>query len=451
MSSMDSTSNCDESSESDLNPSQEDLAFPLSEANSLFSLSKRLDELLISYESLHKAWPLQEPVRLPAPVENKLSVKDRAEVLDQRAADNEVQVVRERFSKLLLGEDMSGSGKGVSSAVAISNAITNLYATVFGNCHKLEPLPAEKKILWQREMDCLLSVCDYIVELFPSSQSLPDGTKLEVMATRPRSDISINLPALEKLDAMLLDMLDDFEKTEFWYIDENKSLLQDNAVTPLVTTPHRSVDKWWLPVPSLPNAGISEKAIKDLRQKRDCAYQIHKAALAINCAILAEMEIPESYIQALPKSGRACVGDSIYRYMSTLDRFSPEHLIDCLKISSEHEALALANCVEAAMYVWQRKARPARSKPSWSIVKELMDASDKNFVLATRAESVLLSLRNQFPSLPQSRVDTSKIQHNKDVGQAILESYSRVLESLAHNIVSLIDDVLFTDASVKQK
>jgi PRONE (Plant-specific Rop nucleotide exchanger) len=53
---------------------------------------------------------------------------------------------------------------------------------VFGNCHKLEPLPVEKKTMWQREMDCLLSVCEYIVELFPSSQSLPDGTKLEVSA-----------------------------------------------------------------------------------------------------------------------------------------------------------------------------------------------------------------------------------------------------------------------------
>lgn len=53
---------------------------------------------------------------------------------------------------------------------------------MFGNCHKLEPLPVEKKIMWQREMDCLLSVCEYIVELFPSSHSLPDGTKLEVGA-----------------------------------------------------------------------------------------------------------------------------------------------------------------------------------------------------------------------------------------------------------------------------
>ena len=125
-----------------------------------------------------------------------------------------MELVKERFSKLLLGEDMSGGGKGVCTAVAISNAITNLYgtharersqiklrtirvlasssvstnmpfdcfvsATVFGSCHKLEPLPAGKKAMWRREMDCLLSVCDYIVEFYPTTQTLPDGTKVEV-------------------------------------------------------------------------------------------------------------------------------------------------------------------------------------------------------------------------------------------------------------------------------
>ena len=34
--------------------------------------------------------------------------------------------MKERFAKLLLGEDMSGGGKGVSSALALTNAITNL-------------------------------------------------------------------------------------------------------------------------------------------------------------------------------------------------------------------------------------------------------------------------------------------------------------------------------------
>jgi hypothetical protein len=38
----------------------------------------------------------------------------------------ELELMKERFSKLLLGEDMSGSGKGVCTALAISNAITNL-------------------------------------------------------------------------------------------------------------------------------------------------------------------------------------------------------------------------------------------------------------------------------------------------------------------------------------
>lgn len=38
----------------------------------------------------------------------------------------DLDLMKEKFSKLLLGEDMSGGGKGVSSALALSNAITNL-------------------------------------------------------------------------------------------------------------------------------------------------------------------------------------------------------------------------------------------------------------------------------------------------------------------------------------
>lgn len=39
--------------------------------------------------------------------------------------------MKERFAKLLLGEDMSGGGKGVGTALAISNAITNLSGKLF--------------------------------------------------------------------------------------------------------------------------------------------------------------------------------------------------------------------------------------------------------------------------------------------------------------------------------
>ena len=123
-----------------------------------------------------------------------------------------MDMMKERFAKLLLGEDMSGSGKGVCSALAISNAITNLcgmlflskfsvwshspsvnykivtyfisvycVATIFGQLWRLEPLPTEKKSMWRREMEWLLCVSDHIVELIPSWQTFPDGSKLEVV------------------------------------------------------------------------------------------------------------------------------------------------------------------------------------------------------------------------------------------------------------------------------
>lgn len=53
-------------------------------------------------------------------------------------------------------------------------------ASVFGQHQRLEPLHPDKKIMWKREMNCLLSVCDYIVEFVSTSQMLQDGTTIEV-------------------------------------------------------------------------------------------------------------------------------------------------------------------------------------------------------------------------------------------------------------------------------
>jgi hypothetical protein len=54
-------------------------------------------------------------------------------------------------------------------------------ATVFGTCHRLQPLPPEKKAMWNREMDCLLSICEYIVEFSPKVQAMPDGSTHDVI------------------------------------------------------------------------------------------------------------------------------------------------------------------------------------------------------------------------------------------------------------------------------
>lgn len=125
----------------------------------------------------------------------------------------ELERMKERFAKLLLADDMSGSGKGVTTAVAISNAITNLYceflhnvglllfsfpnifsfyflkwsglfvATVFGHSLRLEPLNQEKKVMWKKEMECLLAVCDHMVEFISShSKKVQDDLPKKVRA-----------------------------------------------------------------------------------------------------------------------------------------------------------------------------------------------------------------------------------------------------------------------------
>ncbi|KAK4266839.1 hypothetical protein QN277_023707 [Acacia crassicarpa] len=413
-------------------------------------------------EPLPSRWPASKPRANLAGVSG-LGVKQQQRNLlnvklgdDQDLLSSELEMMKERFSKLLLGEDMSGGGKGVCTAVTISNSITNLYATVFGQNLKLEPLKPEKKVMWRREMNCLLSLCDYIVEFAPTAQYLADGTVVEMMTSRPRSDIYINLPALRKLDAMLIEILDSFYDSEFWYVEQGSLSGDSNRsrASSFRRIVQRKDEKWWLPVPCVLPGGLSDKSRKHLREKRDCANQVHKAAMSINNSIIAEMDIPETYMAGLPKSGRTSLRDSMYRYMCIPDKFTPEHLLNHLKISSEHEALELADRVEASMYAWRRKACLSHSKSSWSQVKDLMSESDridKNYMLAERAETLLFCLKQRYPELSQTSLDVCKIQYNRDVGKAILESYSRVLEGLAFNIVAWIEDVLHEDKIMRKQ
>lgn len=63
----------------------------------------------------------------------------------------------------------------------------------------------------------------------------------------------------------------------------------------------REEDKWWLPTPKVPPNGLSDIIRKWLLFQKDSVNQVLKAALAMNAHILTEMEIPESYIDGLPK------------------------------------------------------------------------------------------------------------------------------------------------------
>ncbi|KAI3711622.1 hypothetical protein L1987_70161 [Smallanthus sonchifolius] len=340
--------------------------------------------------------------------------------------------MKDRFAKLILREDMSGGGKGVSSALVLSNAITNLAASAFGEQHKLAPMAEDRKKRWRREVGWLLSVTDYIVEFVPSQQTSKDGSNMEVMMTKQRGDLRMNIPALKKLDAMLIGCLDNFKnQNQFWYVSKDADESEKGV---------QRCDKWWLPTVKVPPEGLSEESRKWMQSQKDCVNQVLKASMAINAEILAEMEIPDNYIDDLPKNGRESLGDLIYKSI-TVDSFDPGQFLSTMDLSTEINVLDLKNKIEASIVIWKRKMHQKDSKSSWSSAISM----EKRELFEDRAETILLLLKQQFPGLPQSSLEICKIESNKDVGHAILESYSRVLESLASTVMNRIEDVLYAD------
>ncbi|KAL2348767.1 hypothetical protein Fmac_002767 [Flemingia macrophylla] len=356
---------------------------------------------------------------------------------------SDIEAMKEKFSKLLLGEDVTGGTKGLNTALALSNAITNLAVTVFGELWKLEPLSEERKRKWKREMEWFLSPTNYMVELVPSKQSSSNGGIFEIMTPKARADIHMNLPALQKLDSMLIEALDSMVNTEFWYAEEGSWAEGRN------TNAHHS-KKWWLPSPQVPKSGLSDSERKRLLHKGRVVRQLFKAAKSINESVLLEMPVPEIIKDALKKSGKANLGRELHKVL-TAESSSGDDMLKSLNLKSENSVLETVNRLEAAIFSWKQRSAeqisgksPVRS--SWStFVKDPMSEVDKMQLLLDRAETLLHLLKIRYPNLPQTFLDATKVQYGKDIGHSILEAYSRVLGNLAFSILSRIGDILQED------
>ncbi|CAH8288600.1 unnamed protein product [Eruca vesicaria subsp. sativa] len=350
----------------------------------------------------------------------------------KQAKTTNMEVMREIFAKLLLGEDMSGGGEGVTSALALSNAITNLADSVFGEQMKLQPMDPKRKKIWRKEMKWLLSVVDHIVQFVPSKQVAKTGNFTEIMVTKKRDDLLINIPALRKLDSVLLETLDKFkDHKEFWYVPRDVENTENNG------DQKKDDQNPCLPVVKFPSDGLSEESRKFLRSQKESVSQVLKAATAINAQVLSEMRIPDNYIDSLPKKGKTSLGDFLYKSV-TDEYFDPGYFLSSCDLSTKHKVLDLKNRIESSMVIWKRKMN---HKEQWGSLVSL----EKRELFEVRVETILAMLKQKFPEILQSSLEISKIKNNKDVGHAILESYSRVLESLASKIMSRIENVLEAD------
>ncbi|CAH8384314.1 unnamed protein product [Eruca vesicaria subsp. sativa] len=373
---------------------------------------------------------------------------------------SDVETMKEKFSKLLLGEDVTGGCKGVQTALALSNAITHLATSVFGELWKLEPLSEDNKQRWRREMDWLLSPCSHMIELVPSKLDGKNGTSFEIMTSKPRADIHMNLPALKKLDSMLIvcspslfirsltscffllilmkaqETLDSMVNKEFWYSEVGR---------------RSESSRWWLPSPKVSKTGLSSLGRKNLLEKGNVVYQIFKAAKSINEEVLLDMPLPTIIKDSLPKSGKTRLGDELLRMLAS-ESTSVDEIFVSLRIRTEHGALETVNRLEAAIYAWKDRSAEQESsgrshvRGSWSLVRESLSEISRIKSLINKAERLNGQIKSKFSNLPHSFLDATKIQYGKDIGHAILEAYSRILASLAFRLLSRIREILQEDA-----
>ena len=162
---------------------------------------------------------------------------------------------------------------------------------------------------------------------------------MQIMTPKARSDVHVNLPALQKLDTMLIvcchpviyayawfghfssplwhtlqlfvayfvlvmlyvtknmqEVMDSMIDTEFWY-EESGSRADGRGK---ITGPRKS-KKWWLPSPCVPEEGLSQFQRKRLVFQAKLVHQILKAAKSINEQVLFHMPIPAAVMDALPK------------------------------------------------------------------------------------------------------------------------------------------------------
>nr|GFD17580.1 Rop guanine nucleotide exchange factor 14-like [Tanacetum cinerariifolium] len=109
---------------------------------------------------------------------------------------------------------------------------------------------------------------------------------------------------------------------------------------------------------------------KKLLNQAKLVHQIFKAAKTINESILLEMPVPKIIGEALPKSGRASLGEDLYRIVNRLS--SPASvMLNSMSLKSENSALDTINRLETAIHAWKKKIEqhdngqsPART--SWS-------------------------------------------------------------------------------------
>lgn len=125
----------------------------------------------------------------------------------------------------------------------MNNHITSLNVGTFGEMKCLAPLPKESVDRWNREMSLYRKLAQTIVVRVAETK-IVNGRPVEVMGEVPREDIKTHLPALQKHDERLQQIVAGFKDLK-------------GEVTYKKREEVNSGQKWWINAPVVQAGGLS--------------------------------------------------------------------------------------------------------------------------------------------------------------------------------------------------
>lgn len=202
--------------------------------------------------------------------------------------------------------------------------------------------------------------------------------------------------------------------------------------------------QWWKKVPHMAEGGapLSERWSSELGCIVTFAEERLRLCRACNDACIRLMPVPESYVAGtLSKIKNA--GDVLSRSLHKAlnrDQVDPWAALAAEGLEGlepgdpggggvggkKLDKLALMevlNGLEKASLVWERKSAAEGDKKK-------KDA-ERHAEQAVKARAVIEAVKGRFPGLGQTQLEQDKMSNNRDVGSAVLEAYSRILESRA--------------------
>ncbi|CAN7056011.1 unnamed protein product [Brassica oleracea var. botrytis] len=199
-----------------------------------------------------------------------------------------------------------------------------------------------------------------------------DLTRSHIMTPKARADIHMNLPALQKLDSMLMEPAVELK-------GQNRTTSESK--------------RWWLPSPQVPKPGLSNSARKKLLDKGKVVYKVFKATKSINENVLLEMPVPAIIKEAIPKT---------------------------------------VNKLETAIFSWKERLTEQASNGKspvripWSFTRDPLYETES---LLNRAEALRNQIKSKYPNLPNSFLYATKIQYGKNT----LKNGRNIEEAAASN------------------